>query len=103
MERRLNEPTLAAVECPIARQQSVAEEPSRSSERSPFDEAMLMRNQHLLDVVRVVQEIDTQCGEPDMYDIAVFGADAQNERQRVAASVGKAAEEGAAFRPGRHR
>jgi hypothetical protein len=101
MERRLNEAALMAVQRSVARQQPVTEELARASERSPFDEAMLVRHEHLLDVVRMVQEIDTQRREPDMHDVALFGADAKHERKRIAAGVRKAAEERAAFRAGR--
>ena len=101
VKRRLNDAPLTAVEGAIARQQSVAEQSPRSSKRTPFDEAVLMREQHLLDVVGMVQEKNTQRREPDVDDIAVFGADPQDKRERIAPGLSKAAKKRAAPWPRR--
>ena len=89
----LNEAPLAGVLCAVARQQPVAEQPARAAQRSPFFEAMLVRDEHVLDVVRMIQEKCTERSNPEVRDIAVLGADLREKRQRIAPDLGKAAEE----------
>ena len=99
MKGRLNEAPLAGVQRAVARQQPVAEEPPRAAQRSPFDEPMLVRDQHLLDVVGMIQKKDVERAEPEVRDVAVLGADARQKRQRIAPDLGKAAEKQPARRP----
>ena len=65
MKNRLNEPPLARVQSAVARQQPVAEQAPCAGERSSFDEALLMRDQHLLDVVGMIQEKDAERPKPE--------------------------------------
>ena len=62
MKGRLNEPALAACSAPSLVSRPIAEEPTRTAQRSPFDEPMLVRHQHLLDVVGMIQQEHVEAG-----------------------------------------
>ena len=66
MKGRLNEAPLAGVQRAVARQQPVAEEPPRAAQRSPFDEPMMVGDQHLLDVVGMIQQKHMERAEPEV-------------------------------------
>ena len=93
MKDWLNKPALARVQRAVARQQPVAEEPPRAAQRSPFDEPMMVRHQHLLDVVGMIQQKHVERAEPDVRDLAILGAHSQQKRQRIAPYLGKAAKQ----------
>ena len=79
MKGGLNEPPLAGVQRAVARQQPVAEQPPRAAQRSPFDEPMMVRHQHLLDVVGMIQQKHVERAEPEVRDVAVLGAHSRAE------------------------
>ena len=99
MKGRLNKAPLAGMQRAVARQQPVAEEAPRAAQRSPFDEPMMVRHQHVLDVVGMIQKKDMERAKPDVDDVAVLGADPRQKRQRIAPDVGKASEKQPARRP----
>ena len=106
LKRGLDQPPLPAVQGAIARQHAVSEQAPRAPERLPLREAMLTGDEHLLDVVGMVEQEHAKRGEPDVHDVAVLGAEPLHEAQRIAAGFGEAAEEHAASRSrrkgGRH-
>src|SRR5688572_1681616 len=60
---------------------------------------MLVRNQHLLDVVGMIQQNDVKRAEPDMRDLAKLRAHTRQKRQRIAPYLRKAAEHQPSARP----
>lgn len=102
MKCRLNDATLPAVEGSITRQESVAEQSPCPSQRSSFDEVVLIRDEYLLDVVGMVEEKHAKRREPDMHDIAILRADAQHKGERIAARLGEASEEHTPLGPRRN-
>jgi hypothetical protein len=93
MGPRLDEPPPLRVQSAIARQQSVPEQPPGTGERSPLDEPVLVGHEHLLDVFRVVQQKDTIRTKPDVRNRAEFSAGSGQECERIAANLGKVAEQ----------
>ncbi len=75
LERGLDQPPLPAVQGAIARQHAVSEQAPRAPERLPLREAMLTGDEHLLDVVGMVEQEHAKRGEPDVHDVAVLGAE----------------------------
>ena len=100
MKNRLQEAALTRVKRAIARQQPVAEQPPRSTERAPLDEPVLMRHENLLDIVGMVEKKNAVRAEPDERDRAAFGARPGQKAERIAANLLKIAEKQTAARPG---
>ena len=92
MKGRLNKAPLAGMQRAVARQQPVAEEAPRAAQRSPFHEPLMAGDQHLLDVVGMIQKKDVKRAKPEVRDVAVLGADARQKRQRIAADLGQASQ-----------
>jgi hypothetical protein len=71
----------------IARQHAVSEQATRAPKRLSLREAMLTGDEHLLDVVGMVEQEHAKRGEPDVHDVAVFSAQPLDKGQRIAAGL----------------
>ena len=87
MKCRLDDLALAAVQRPVARQKSVSEQSPCAAQGASFDEPLLMCDEHLLDIVRMIQQVDVKAADLDMNDVAVFLGHAGKKPERIAARL----------------
>jgi hypothetical protein len=60
VKRRLHQAALAQVQLALAGQQAIAQQPARHLQGAALDEAAMMRHQHILDQLRMVDQIEVQ-------------------------------------------
>ena len=84
VERRLREPALAPMQIAFARQQPFAEQLFRALERTPFLEQPRARHQHVLDVVRMVQQHEPLRADPEADDVAILAREPRERAEPVA-------------------
>jgi hypothetical protein len=98
MKGWLSKTTLAAMKLSLARQQPFAQETLRALESAPLHEALVMRDQHVLDVVRVVEKEDFLRTEAEVHDVAVLLRGLLQVAQSVAPEGSEIAAEQTALR-----
>jgi hypothetical protein len=72
MKGWLGQATLATMEVALAGQKTFAEESLGALERAAFHEALMVCDQNVLDVVRVIEEVNVLRAEPEINYVAVF-------------------------------
>src|SRR3989442_350109 len=85
MKRRLHQAPLLQMERVFAGEQSVAEKAPRPLETAALMELALVRNQHIADQIRPVDQKETFASGPDLDDVAVGARKRGEERERIAA------------------
>src|SRR5215211_5701847 len=71
VERRLHESALASMRLPLRAQESLADDALPGLERET-GEPPVMRDEHVLHVVRMIEQKEVPRSEPQVYDVAVF-------------------------------
>ena len=85
---------LAQMVVALAREQALAHQELRPAQRAALDEVLVLRHQHLLDQIRVVEHEDRLGADAEAHHVAVIAPEPHEEGQRVAA---EAHEQGAKF------
>ena len=85
VKRRLHQPALAQVGRAFAGQQSFAEDPLGALQAAALHEALVVRDEDVLDVLRVVDEEHLLAAHPVRDDVAVGAREIGEERERIAA------------------
>jgi hypothetical protein len=101
VERRLDQPTLAQPQRPVAGDQAVAEQSAESLDHGALDEGALLGDQDLLDERGVVQEHQPEGAEAQGHRIAVLAGAPLQEGQRLAGQLGQVPEHQMAARRAR--
>jgi hypothetical protein len=98
MKRGLGQTTLPTMKISLAGQESLAEQSLCALERATFHETLMMRDQHVLDVVRVVEKENILRAETEIDYIAVLARRALQVGKRIAAKGREISAEQFAFR-----
>ena len=85
MKGGLREPPLAAMIFALARQQSFAQQTLRALQRTPLHERILMRDEHILDEVWMVEHVGVLRPHAEVNDVAVVARQRRQKGERVAA------------------
>jgi hypothetical protein len=80
----LRQATLAAVERRLARQKPFAEQALRTLKPAPLHEARVARDEHVLNVVGVVEQVEVLRHPAEVDHVAVLARHARQEPERVA-------------------
>jgi hypothetical protein len=100
MKSRLSETPLAAMKVALAGQESFAEQAFGALESAAFHEALVMRDQHILDVIRAIEKENVLRAEPEINYIAMLARCPLQIGESIAAKGCEVAAEQFAFRAG---
>src|SRR5205085_8028019 len=95
------EAPLTAPEVALARQESVAEQALGALQRAPLHEARVVRDEHVFNVVGVVEEIDGLRRGTEARHVAVLARHPREQRERITAELYDVAERPEALWPRR--
>ena len=100
VKRRLRQPPLPPPEISLADQQSLSEQPFRGflAQRA-LVKLILLEDQHLLDVVWVIQQNPALQDHGNPHDIAILARRAAHHLQRISQQIQGHAEKRQSFRP----
>src|SRR5579863_3968843 len=93
MESGLSDPSLTAVEIPLARQEALPQKPLCPLKHLPLREVSVIDRQYRLDVVRMTQQDHALRAQLKVSDIAMSAREADHKADRVAAIIEQMAHE----------
>src|SRR5215213_11402657 len=99
MKGRLGQAALPAMKVALAREQSFAEQPLRPLQRAALRKILLVSDEHVLDVIRVVEKVNVLWPHPEIGDVAVL-REALDEIDGIAAEAYEIQPKEFAFRAG---
>src|SRR4051812_32623252 len=100
MKGRLSQATLATMKVALARQETFAEKPLGALERAPFHKALIISDQNVLDVVRVIEEVNILRAESEIDYVAMRARSLLQVGERVTAKRPEIAADQLTFRAG---
>src|SRR5688572_32798313 len=83
MERRLSEPPLTQMELVLAREQAVSEQSSRALEAAALVEVLLVRDEHVADQVRMIEQVQVLRADLVVRDVTVALVHSDHHRQWI--------------------
>jgi hypothetical protein len=83
VESRLDEPPLSSVRLPLGAEEAFTGDALAGLEREPGESAVV-RDQHVFDIVGVVQEIEVLPPKRAVHDVAVLPYHSRHEAKRIA-------------------
>jgi hypothetical protein len=92
-ECRLKPPALAAVEIPLAGEQTVAQQPASAPHEASLPEGVRVVHQHLADMIRVGQQERVLSTQSEGGDIPLGSRESQQESVRVGVEPGQVAQQ----------
>ncbi len=93
VERRLQQPPLTQVRRALARKESLAQQSFGPLQAPALGEVLLMRDQDIADVLRVIDEVDALATHPEIDDVAVLARDSRKELERIASGTEERADQ----------
>jgi hypothetical protein len=100
MKGWLGQTTLATMKVALAGQKTFAEQSLGALERAAFHEALMVCDQNVLDVVRVIEEVNVLRAKLEIYYVAVFMRCALQVGERVTAKRSEVSTDQLTFRAG---
>ena len=85
MKGRLHEPPLLQMRLAFGGEQSLAEQPLRAFERASFLEQPRARDEHVLDVIGMIQQREPLRSHAERRDVAVRSRDVRQRGEAIAA------------------
>ena len=91
MKGGLREPTLLQMELAFADEQAIAEHFLEPVNREPFREEAIVRDEDVLDELRMIDEVDgvLVLAESELHDVAVFARQPAEELEWIAPHANK--------------
>jgi hypothetical protein len=100
MKGWLGQTTLATMKVALTGQETFAEKPLGALERAAFHKTLVMSDQNILDVVRMVEEVNVLRAESEMDYVAVLARGLLQVGERIAAKRSEIAADQLTFRAG---
>jgi len=102
MEGRLAQPALAQPEIPFAREEAAPKHRFHVAPKERvLDEVAVIRDEDVLHVIGVIQEIGHAVGKPQPHDIPILARTLGDEAEQILAKLRQVAEEEMPLRSGR--
>jgi hypothetical protein len=100
MKGRLGQTTLATMKVALAGQKTFAQQTLRALERTAFHEALVMSDQNILDVVRVIEKVNVLRPEPEIDYVAMRARGLLQVGKRITAKRSEVTADQLTFRAG---